>query len=361
MSAIKKIAFGIMVILCLVVLYLLTWPVPISPRSWQPPISQPPKDLWPTNHALAAVSRLELVSGHGPEDVAVDKQGRVYGGLRDGRIVRWIGGKVEDWVDTGGRPLGLHFDREWNLIVADANRGLLSVAPDGQIRVLTQQSDGVPFLFTDDLDIANDGIIYFSDASSRFDQSEYHLDALEHGPNGRLLSYDPASGQTTTLMKGLYFANGVAISPQEDFVLVNETWNYRVLRYWIEGEKKGQTEVFIDNLPGFPDGISSNEQDTFWLALASPRNPLMDQLADKPFLRKVVARLPKILQPAPIRYAFVVGLDVQGRVTFNLQEPDNPPFAFITSVQEHEGILYLGSLEESAAGYIRLPTTDQSK
>ena len=61
----------------------------------------------------------------------------------------------------------------------------------------------------------------------------------------------------------LCFANGVALAPDESFALVNETWNYRVLRYWLTGDKKDTWDVFIDNLPGFPDNISSNGKGTF--------------------------------------------------------------------------------------------------
>src|SRR4030095_11592897 len=102
--------------------------------------------------------------------------------------------------------------------------------------------------------------------------------------------------------------------------LVAETGMYRVMRIWLTGPQAGQSEIFIDNLPGFPDGISSNGKDRFWLALVKPRDAVLDKLLPHPFLRKVVARLPKFLQPAPKRYSFVLGLDGNGRVVDNLQD-----------------------------------------
>lgn len=58
------------------------------------------------------------------------------------------------FANTGGRPLGLHFDRRGNLIVADTHRGLLAIHPSGTIELLVNSAGGVPFRFTDDVDIA---------------------------------------------------------------------------------------------------------------------------------------------------------------------------------------------------------------
>ena len=106
------------------------------------------------------------------------------------------------------------------------------------------------------------------------------------------------------------------------------------------------SEIFIDNLPGFPDGLSSNGKDTFWLALVTPRDKLLDQLLPHPFLRKVVARLPKVLQPAPKRYSFVLGLDPNGRVLE--KSPGRSPdcYAEIANAIERNGAPYFGSIGE---------------
>ena len=68
------------------------------------------------------------------------------------------------WVNTGGRPLGIDFDGNGNLIVADGYIGLLSIAPDGKITTLLTSVDGIPLGFTDDVDVAADGKIYFNAA-----------------------------------------------------------------------------------------------------------------------------------------------------------------------------------------------------
>jgi len=238
--------------------------------------------------------------------------------------------------------------------VADVMIGLMSIAPDGKTTVLSTEAEGVPFRCANDLDIAADGTIYFTDSSSRFPLTQLKADLLEHRGNGRFLAYDLKTKQTRVLLRDLSFANGVAVSPDQSFVLVNETGTYTVRRYWLTGGKQGQSDIFIDNLPGFPDGISSNGRDTFWLALVNRRDAALDFLHPYPFLKKVVWRLPDSLQPNIKRYGFALGLDLNGHVIRNLQDPSPQCFTQIANVVEHKGSLYFGSIGESAIGRMRL-------
>lgn len=355
----RKLLAAVAITVSIALLYLLLWPVSIDPVSWNPPAAPAVEGDYAVNHALASVERLGEGVGPKPEDIAIDDRGNLYGGFEDGRIMRWDKEARNPALlaNTGGRPLGLHFDIDGNLIVCDSYIGLLRVTPKGGVNVLSIEQGGRPFRFANDVDIA-DSTIYFSDASDKFGQTEFVEDLMEHGGHGRLMAYHPESGEVELLLDGLQFANGVAVDPGRQFVLVNETGSYRVRKYWIAGPKKGQDEVLIDNLPGFPDGISAGTNGIFWIALASPRNPLMDKLGPKPFLRKVVMRLPGFLRPKPVQYAFVLGIDAEGKVIHNLQDPDGA-FAPITSVQEHGGKLYFGSIVESAFGRIDVPAPEE--
>ena len=337
-------------------LYVVLPQSPIFPAAWTPPRAPAYTGVFATNDRRANIERLGAGAGIGAEDVAVDAAGRIYGGMEDGRIVVMEpdGSDPRDFADTRGRPLGLDFDRQGNLIVADAYEGLLSIAPDGQIRRLARGVDDRPFRFTNDVDVASDGKIYFTEASDRFSLADYVLDLLEHQPNGRVLSYDPGSGQVQAVLWPLYFANGVAVSRDGSFLVVAETGRYRVIRLWLQGPRRGESEIFIENLPGFPDGISAGEDGLFWLALISPRDRSVDWLLPRPTARRLIARLPRRLQPAPRRYSFVLGLDRDGVVVHNLQDPEGG-FAQISSVERHDDALYLGSLVEDAIGRVRAP------
>jgi sugar lactone lactonase YvrE len=349
----KGIGITLFLIFAILALYLTLWPVPIDPAPWTPPEAPRLVGVYARNSRLARVKRIPA-GGEGPEDVAVDGEQRLYTGLADGRIVRiGPGGEVETFATTGGRPLGLDWDASGNLIVADGDRGLLSVSPAGTVTTLTTAQGGVRFAMTDDVDVGPDGVYYFTDASSRFHMAQYKMDLLEHRPNGRLLAYDPRTKQTRLLIKGLYFANGVAVAPDASFVLVVETGRYAITRYWLAGPRTGRREVLIENLPGFPDGVSAGTNGIYWVAVVSPRDPNLDSMLARPFLRKVVVRLPRFLMPAPKRHGFVLGLDAEGRVVRNLQDPSPGSYSPITSVEEHGDALYLGCLTGHAVA--RLP------
>lgn len=69
-------------------------------------------------------------------------------------------------------------------------------------------------------------------------------------PTGRLLRYDPATRRTHVVADGIWFANGVALSRDGSYVAVVETVSMRVKRVWLTGEREGQVDVLLDELPG---------------------------------------------------------------------------------------------------------------
>jgi sugar lactone lactonase YvrE len=260
-------------------------------------------------------------------------------------------------ANTKGRPLGLVFHPEGFLVVADAIKGLLKVTLQGEVTVLSTESEGVPFKFVDDVAVSADGrYAYFSDASSKFDFNNYVLDVLEHGPNGRLLQYDFQTGETKTLLRGLQFANGVTISKAGDYVLVNETGEYRIVRYWLQGERAGTRDVFVDGLPGFPDNIRMDVDGNYWVAVPSLRDPLLDSLADQPAVRKVMAKLLNYVQ-FPIKpKAMALAINPQGTVIANLQaEKAGAYYYYVTQVTPFNGKLYLGSVHINGVATISNP------
>ncbi|NJN46942.1 MAG: SMP-30/gluconolactonase/LRE family protein [Candidatus Competibacteraceae bacterium] len=354
----KKIVLIVFGLLGLVIVYLLAWPVPIEPQAWQAPSNPGYTGVFAPNQQLHTIEQLPLGDQYGPEEVIVDEQGELYAATHDGWIVRMAadGSAVQNWVQTDGRPLGLAFDPQGNLIVADAFRGLLQITPAGAVTELATEADGIPIRYANNVDVAADGKIYFSDSSTRFaaqasggTYAASLLDIMEHSGTGRLLVYDPATQHASTVLDGLNFANGVAVSSDQSSVLVNETGEYRVLRYWRTGPKTGQVEPVLEALPGFPDNLTRGQDGRYWLALISPRNALLDRLADKPWLRKVVQRLPAALRPKAVHYGHVVAFNESGEVVLNLQDPAGT-YPLISAATETDDALYFGSLTAPAVG-----------
>ncbi|XP_061373083.1 protein STRICTOSIDINE SYNTHASE-LIKE 7-like isoform X1 [Gastrolobium bilobum] len=273
-----------------------------------------------------------VAEGHvaGPEDLAYDSAARViYTGCEDGWIKRVALNEssvadsvVEDWVNTGGRPLGLSFDQHGALIVADADKGLLRVTREKEVEMLVDEVEGLKFKLTDGVDVAHDGTIYFTDASYKYSIKEALLDILEGKPNGRFLSYNPATKNTTLLARDLYFPNGVAVSPDQHFVVFCETVLMKCKKYYIQGSKKGSIEKFCD-LPGMPDNIHYDGQGKYWIGIATAFTPDLDFIIRYPFIRKAIAMVTKYVVSLPLsKNGGVIAVDLEGKPTAHYYDPE---------------------------------------
>ncbi|KAI4386855.1 hypothetical protein MLD38_004745 [Melastoma candidum] len=280
----------------------------------------------------------------GPEDVAYDHGEKViYTGCEDGwiRKVRVEDLVPEKWVNTGGRPLGLVFGLHGEVIVADTLLGLLSVTKDGQVEVLTDEAEGVKFKLTDAADVAADGTIYFTDATHKYSLRDSTLDLLEGRPNGRFLSYDPVTKETKVLVRDIYFANGVVVSPDQEFVVYCETVMNRCKKYYIKGEKEGTVENFIDHLPGMPDNIRYDGEGHYWIAIPVGRSAAWDLALGSPFLRRILGFLEKhSLRPKIESDSGVFVVDLKGNPVAHYYDPS---FSMISSGTKIGNQVYCGS------------------
>lgn len=327
----------------------------LHPVRWTPPVA--PDRAWRrrSDPPLPGVHRFEL-GVEGPEDVRFDTDGWLLTGVADGRILRVdpSTGAVATVTDTGGRSLGLHVSADGSLLVCDARRGLLRVdRATGASRVLVAAVDGVELTFASNVVEAPDGLVYFTASTRRFAVEDYTGDILEHSGTGRLLRWDP-SGDVQVLLDGLQFANGLVLAPDGSSIVVAETGEFRLTRYWLDGARAGTSEPFAE-LPGYPDNLSVGSDGLIWVAVAAPRNRLADRLAPRaPWLRQATWLLPDALRPKPARTVWVLGVGFDATVVHDLQTSDGN-YRFVTSVLERDGTLYLGSLHDTAVGVTHVP------
>jgi sugar lactone lactonase YvrE len=184
--------------------------------------------------------------------------------------------------------------------------------------------------------------VWFTAPSTRWPLTQVRYDGMESQPTGRLLSHDPRTGETVVRLDELMFANGVTLSPDEDYVLVNEWSGYRITRLWLDDEKDPPREVFYENLPGFPDNISLDPRGFYWVGLVIERSALLDWLHSRPFLMKVLPRIPEAWQPQLPPFGWLLAIDEQGRVLHNLQDSTERVFR-VTGARRHGEDLYLTS------------------
>jgi sugar lactone lactonase YvrE len=346
--------------------YLCFWPVPVEPVSWQAPAVPGYSGPHTPNNRLADIQLIALNGETGPEHVALGPDGKLYAAMASGNIVRMNpdGTAQEVFVNTGGRVLGFDFDADGNLIAADAMKGLLSIGPGRAVRVLIDTVNGDPVRYANAVVAAANGKIYFTDASTRFAPKDWGgtfaasiLDIMEQSSTGRVLEYDPARETVRIVAQGLSFANGIALSQNEQTLFVNETGRSRVWKIAVSADNLDVTQgspqaaVLLDNLPGYPDNLMRGLDGKIWLGFAKPRNPVIDAMSSKPFLRQVTLRLPRAFWPVPKAYGHVMAFSEDGRVLDDLQDPTGA-YPETTAVTETRDRLYIQSLHAKGLGWL---------
>lgn len=313
------------------------------------------------------------VGAVGPESLAFDPNGEgPYTGVADGRILKWQG-QVNGWIDFAvtssnrsacvrpfapemehicGRPLGLRFDQKsGDLYISDAYLGLQVVGPSGGLATqLLTEVEGEPLHFTNDMDIDEvEDVIYFTDTSRTFRRRQFASAVISEDKTGRLIKYNRSSKEVTVLLRGLAFANGVALSKDRSFVLVAECTSCRIIRFWLKGPKAGLSETFTE-LPGYPDNIRRNSNGEFWVAVHSKRTTLAKWLITSSWAGKTLLKLP--LSNKQLHYllggyyphAIAIKLSEKGEVVKVLEDLDGIIVKFISEVEERNGKLWMGSV-----------------
>ena len=349
-----------------VVAYLILWPVPIHAVAWKAPTAPGYTGPHAVNDKLARLKHISLGDEAGPEHIVLARDGKLYLAVASGRILRMNpdGTAQEVFAETGGRVLGFDFDAAGNLIAADAIKGLLAIGPDRKVTLLADRVDGDPIRYADAVVVASTGKVYFTDASGRFAPASWGgtfeaavLDILEQAATGRVVEYDPEKRTTRVVAKGLSFANGVALSRDERTLFVAETGRFRVWKIDASaasvdiGRPSAQAMVLLENLPGYPDNLMRGLDGRIWLGFTGPRSPKVDAMSDKPFMREVTLRLPRMLWPLPKKYGHVFAFTEDGAVVADLQDPSGD-YPQTTGVTETADRLYVQNLHLHSIGWL---------
>ena len=336
-----------------------------------PPLSTDAGSPCAPNDKLNRVASIGLGVLEGAEDVIFDRDDNLYTGNRHGDIQRWYAPdytRYDVLAHIGGSPLGMEWDREGRLVICVAGMGLYRISLNGEVERLTAETnrsltsviDDSVMKLADDLDIAPDGRIFFSEATTRFEMHDWPADALESRGNGRIICYDPSTKTTRTVLRKLIFPNGVCMSHRGDSFLFAESWACRISRYFHSGPRKGQLEVVIDNLPGYPDNINRASDGTYWLALMGMRTPALDLALEMPgFRRRLAQRCPADVWLFPnLNTGCVLKFTEDGHILESLWDSSGTHLPMITSMREHKGKLYLCGIFNNRMGVYDLPDAD---
>jgi sugar lactone lactonase YvrE len=367
MRFLRKLVGIAALVLAGIVAWLCFWPVPAEPVAWPAPTPPGYVGAHAPNTRLADLRTIDLGGDFGPEHIAFGPDGKLYAAMTSGNVLRMDaeGTNREIFAKTGGRVLGFDFDAEGRMVAADAMIGLLVISAEGRMRVLADRVGADdPVRYANSVVVATDGTIYFTDASARFSPAQWGgtyeasvLDILEQAATGRVLACDPATGNTRVVAHGLSFANGIALSSDGRALFVAETGRYRIWKIDAAARdvdvRRGspQARALIENLPGYPDNLMRGRDGRVWVGLFRPRNPAADALAQRPFLRKVLLRLPRAMLPTGAPYGHVFAIDEDGRVVEDLQDPRGA-YPETTGATETADRLYIHSLHARVIGWL---------
>jgi ribose transport system permease protein len=275
---------------------------------------------------------------------------------------------LEVYAHIGGHPLGMAFNRERELVVCVGGMGLYKITRDREVVKLSDETNRTPWSIiddsrmriADDLDIAPDGRVFFSEATIRYDTEDWTLDSLEGRGNGRFIVYDPRTGKTRTIIPNMKFANGICMAYDGESFLFAESYGYCIKRYWFAGPKTGQIEDVIPNLPAVPDNINRASDGNYWAGLVGTRTPTFDLALRMPgFRRRMVNRVARDEWMVPnFNRACLIKIDVHGNILECYWDRAGEKHPSLTSMREHKGYLYLGSLFHSRIGKWKIPGAD---
>jgi len=331
-----------------------------------------PGTPYAVNDKLGNIELIGLGQVESPEDVILDADDHLYCGTRHGDIMKFHAPdytRMEVYAHIGGQPLGMAFDATGDLYgcvggmglyrVGRANRAVEKGTDETNRSWNTVNDDSRPRL-ADDLDIAPDGRIFFSEATIRYEMGEWPIDSLEARGNGRIICYDPRTDKTQTVLKNLVFPNGICMAGDGQSLLFAESWACRISRYWFDGPDKGKVQVVIPDLPGYPDNINRASDGHFWIALMGMRGPSFDLAMRWPgFRRRMVKRLGQDEWISPnINVGCVIKCDLNGTVLESYWDKGGENHPMITSMREHRGYLYLGGISNNRIGRLRLEGAD---
>ncbi len=159
-------------------------------------------------------------------------------------------------LTTTPRPNGLAVSGDGALWIAESREPALmriGVGESEAIVVTTTASDE-PLLWPNDLCFGPDGLLYLTDSGVNIDAFE-STSSGPHELDGRVVVIDPDTGDAEILARGLQFANGIAIGPDETTLYVAETLTGLIYRYPLGNVTADTRETFGQVLTGPPESF----------------------------------------------------------------------------------------------------------
>jgi len=176
-------------------------------------------------------------------------------------IWRWSAARGRELVmRPSGKANGLTLDAEGRLVAAGwARRSIWRLEEDGSISTLSTHYEGKRINSPNDLVVKSDGAIYFTDPSGALNNVGMGGDDLQRYLDFHGVYRLEPSGELRLVVRDFVYPNGLAFSPDESLLYVNDTraMLIRVFKVREDGLlDAGRVFAKVDgDGPGRPDGM----------------------------------------------------------------------------------------------------------
>ena len=188
----------------------------------------------------------------------------LFSDIRRNRIVRFRmrseGPEITTYRSSSGNSNGLTVDRSGRLIVCEhSGRRVTRTEVDGSVSILAERYDGRRLNSPNDVVVRSDGSIYFTDPSF----------GLGSPPKWKELSFNGVyritpDGELVLLADDFEMPNGLAFSPDEDILYINDTTRNHIRAFDVSdngGISNGRVFIKMEGEEiGRPDGMKVDQQ-----------------------------------------------------------------------------------------------------
>jgi gluconolactonase len=199
----------------------------------------------------------------------------VWSDIPNNRMMRWLeeDGHVSVFRTPSNYSNGNTRDREGRLISCEHDaRRVTRTEHDGTITVLMDSFQGKKLNAPNDVVVASDGAVWFTDPGYGIDGAyEGHKDTPELPRN--VYRLDPNTGSATVVAGDFTRPNGLAFSPDEKKLYIIDSGithggpsHMRV--FDVNGDKLANGKVFAEDFaPGFTDGVRTDTAGNVWCSM----------------------------------------------------------------------------------------------
>jgi gluconolactonase len=198
----------------------------------------------------------------------------LFSDIPNNRIMRWLeeDGHLSVFRAPSNYSNGNTRDRQGRLVTCEHDsRRVTRTEHDGSITVLLDRYDNKPLSAPNDVVVASDGAVWFTDPGYGIDGPyEGHKAQAELPTN--VYRVDPGTGAATVVAGDFVRPNGLCFSPDESTLYVVDSGvshggPAHIRSFRVDGARLHGDRVFADVKPGMTDGVRCDADGNVWCSM----------------------------------------------------------------------------------------------